>query len=210
MARYECDANFQLLGEDSRVCQANGTWTGQPPSCFLTCPTLIDPQNGTLEPYETNVGSEACYSCDEGFRVQGCTSTFRNCTVCRTCDTNGEWSGIEPECEGMETLKLHKIVTVCVFFHSPVVATLGPTDCGGLDNPDNGIVDLSEGTMTGARANYSCDEGFELDRAPTRTCGQDGKWTGTAPKCSCKDPFTTSFTSHAQSNLKFQQLLLIG
>lgn len=75
-----------------------------------------------------------------------------------------------------------------------------------LEDPVNGRVDLGEGTEEGARANYSCNEGFELDGAPTRTCEEDGKWTGTAPKCSCKKLFMNSFTLHTQVQLKVPTL----
>ena len=85
---------------------------------------------------------------------------------------------------------------ISISFLSPVVAVLGPTDCLGLPDPDNGRVDLSEGTMTGARANYSCNERFDLAGQSTRTCDPDGKWTGTAPKCSCKDLSIVSFILH--------------
>lgn len=64
-------------------------------------------------------------------------------------------------------------------------------DCGALENPANGSVDLSEGTRPGARANYSCALGFELVGLPTRTCGGDGKWTGTAPACACEETMET-------------------
>ena len=101
-ARYSCDSNFQLFGTDRRVCQANGTWTGQKPSCFLPCPILMDLQNGTLQQNGTKPGSSACYSCDEGFIVQGCMPTEINCNICRSCGLSGEWSGIELRCECME------------------------------------------------------------------------------------------------------------
>lgn len=102
MAHYGCDTDFQLLGEDKRVCQANGTWTGQDPSCFLPCPTLTDPENGTVMQNGTEPGSSACYSCDQGFKFSGCSSTSSNCNICRTCGVDGKWSGTEPKCLGMK------------------------------------------------------------------------------------------------------------
>jgi len=64
-------------------------------------------------------------------------------------------------------------------------ATLAPA-CGSLMSPVNGSVDLPEATESGARANYSCDDGFKLVGPPTRTCERDGKWSGSPPTCDCK------------------------
>ena len=33
IANYTCDTGFLLQGKSSRVCQANGTWSSNPPSC---------------------------------------------------------------------------------------------------------------------------------------------------------------------------------
>ena len=32
-ALYTCDSGFTLIGNNRRVCQANGTWSGQEPVC---------------------------------------------------------------------------------------------------------------------------------------------------------------------------------
>lgn len=33
MVTYSCDEGFELEGEASRMCQANGKWTGSDPMC---------------------------------------------------------------------------------------------------------------------------------------------------------------------------------
>ena len=53
--------------------------------------------------------------------------------------------------------------------------------CPDLENPDNGIVDVS-GNQPGDTAVYTCNDGFTLD-GENRTCGQDGKWSGSEPTC---------------------------
>ena len=30
---YTCNSNFTLVGDERRVCQANGLWTGVDPTC---------------------------------------------------------------------------------------------------------------------------------------------------------------------------------
>ena len=101
-ASYRCNDGFQLLGGAKRECQADGTWSGEAPSCIISCPTLSDPVNGMVTQNGTAPGSSACYSCDDGFGLVGCNPTPSGCSPCRTCDANGMWSGMEPECRGME------------------------------------------------------------------------------------------------------------
>ena len=57
--------------------------------------------------------------------------------------------------------------------------------CPSLENPVNGTVDVS-GNQTGDTAVYSCDFGFIPDGEATRTCGEDGQWSGSEPTCICK------------------------
>ena len=64
-----------------------------------------------------------------------------------------------------------------------VVSIVSVVDCGGLDSPENGTVDLSEGTTFGSTAFYSCDEIFELDGNSTRVCLSSGVWSDEPPNC---------------------------
>ena len=56
-------------------------------------------------------------------------------------------------------------------------------DCGHPGNVTNGTVDVSEGTNPRAIARYTCNEGFILNGTWYRTCGSDGRWSGTTPTC---------------------------
>lgn len=38
------------------------------------------------------------------------------------------------------------------------------------------------------KLSYRCDEGLHLLGSKTRVCQESGQWTGTEPKCYCKDP----------------------
>ena len=58
-------------------------------------------------------------------------------------------------------------------------------DCGDLEPPDNGDVDLS-GTGLGSLANYSCDPLHSLVGSETRTCMENGEWMPGAPVCERK------------------------
>ena len=56
-----------------------------------------------------------------------------------------------------------------------------PAECPDLDNPDNGRVDYE--TQEGSTVTYTCNTGYQLDVASTRTCQSDGTWSGSAPTC---------------------------
>jgi len=48
--------------------------------------------NGMVEFDANTVGSQANYSCSEGYVLNGITT--------RVCQADGQWSGSEPTCEG--------------------------------------------------------------------------------------------------------------
>ena len=35
MASYSCNTGYELIGDDTRTCQADGSWSGSPPTCQL-------------------------------------------------------------------------------------------------------------------------------------------------------------------------------
>ena len=50
-----------------------------------------------------------------------------------------------------------------------------------LSNPMNG--EVTENTMYGSQANYTCDPDFPINGNMYRTCRCNGTWTGTEPTC---------------------------
>ena len=59
---------------------------------IVTCDKLRDPRNGDVDLTGITVGSKARYSCNRGFDLKG--------DQIRKCQSNGQWSGIEPVCKG--------------------------------------------------------------------------------------------------------------
>ena len=57
---------------------------------IIDCGNLRDPRNGNVDLTGTTVGSQAIYSCDIDFILQG--------NIVRKCQNNAEWSGKEPIC----------------------------------------------------------------------------------------------------------------
>ena len=56
-------------------------------------------------------------------------------------------------------------------------------DCGTLPEPASGSVDLSDGSLVGAVAIYTCDPSFRLIGVDSRVCQENGSWSGEAPTC---------------------------
>ena len=54
------------------------------------CPPLDDPANGRVDVPGTTVGSNATYSCDTGYELDG--------DKVRTCQMSRTWSGSAPVC----------------------------------------------------------------------------------------------------------------
>ena len=59
-------------------------------------------------------------------------------------------------------------------------------DCGELLPPDNGMVDLSNGTTFGSRAVYSCSDLYNLSGSSNSVCQESGLWSGVIPMCNRK------------------------
>ena len=62
------------------------------------------------------------------------------------------------------------------------VNTHSVVDCGPLNAPSNGGVEM-ESSVFNSVATYSCDSGFNLIGADSRTCQGNGLWSGQTPQC---------------------------
>ena len=56
----------------------------------LRCPDLENPADGSVVYDGLVVGSQATYSCNDGYRLVGSST--------RTCEIDGTWSGESPLC----------------------------------------------------------------------------------------------------------------
>lgn len=56
-------------------------------------------------------------------------------------------------------------------------------DCGTLESPLNGTVDLSQGTVYDSVVRYTCDVGYILDGDNKRKCLNTESWGNLAPTC---------------------------
>lgn len=97
IATYTCIDGYIPSDEETRVCRADGAWSGQEPICEPLegedCGMLPNPKDGYVDATGTSIGSIAQYSCNEGYSVSsGDTS--------RICQQDLSWSGEPPVCQG--------------------------------------------------------------------------------------------------------------
>ena len=62
-----------------------------------------------------------------------------------------------------------------------IISTGTPAVCPDLVAPENGNVDYE--TQEGGTATYTCDAGYQLNGASSRTCQSNETWSGSAPIC---------------------------
>ncbi|XP_034369351.1 complement decay-accelerating factor, GPI-anchored isoform X3 [Arvicanthis niloticus] len=115
-------------------------------------------------------GAEISFSCDEGYRLVGVTSTF--CTLSVGRDTENptvDWEDAFPECK--------EII------------------CPGPPDINNGkIQEESDSYKFNQVVTYSCAEGFTLVGNTNIVCiekSDHGEWSGPPPKCIEKSKITT-------------------
>ena len=70
----------------------------------VQCSALSSPVNGAVQMDDPMYSSTASYSCDQGFGLQG--------DATRTCQADGTWSGVTPQCRSELTLFSYSVVYI--------------------------------------------------------------------------------------------------
>ena len=207
MATYSCNDGYRMNGESIRICQPEGYWSGNAPSCTaVICPALDIPGNGNINITGRTFGRMAIYSCNDGYTMNGETI--------RICQSEGSWSGSVPICEIVlcpaPTLPDNGLVeTTDQNFNS--IATYSCDNgytlegerirtcqsdqtwsgvspicklvlCPALTMPDHGSI-VTNGLTYGSMATYSCNTGYSIEGQNIRNCQSDGDWSGIIPTC---------------------------
>lgn len=63
-----------------------------PTLLVVTCPALVNPENGMVNVLNNTIGGTAVYSCAVGFNLTADSTLI--------CGRDGEWVGEIPACEG--------------------------------------------------------------------------------------------------------------
>ncbi|XP_051920530.1 CUB and sushi domain-containing protein 3-like isoform X1 [Hippocampus zosterae] len=151
--RFTCAIGHTLYGSAERICFPNGTWSGRQPFCK-----------------SVQCGNPGTPAHGRIARVNGTTFSHSIVYSClegyflsgvptRQCLANGTWSGIAPNCT---------MIT-----------------CGDPGIPANGLR-FGDDTTVGHNVTFMCQPGFVMsggDHSATRTCTNNGTWSGAIPTC---------------------------
>eukprot|EP00118_Oscarella_pearsei_P002855 m.11939 g.11939 ORF g.11939 m.11939 type:complete len:2352 (+) comp23692_c0_seq4:198-7253(+) len=169
---FTCNTGFSRQGSKSRTCQTNGAWSGQAVTCNrVYCPSLVSITNGFMTGSNTSYGASVTFNCKTGFKLFGSNT--------RTCQTDGTWSGSQPDCSLQH--------------------------CSPLTNPQEGKV-VGGSSAYGMTMNYVCNTGYNLTSGSrTRTClsKSDGTvyWTGNAAICTIVNCGKLSVPANGQATI---------
>ncbi|KAL4236643.1 biological adhesion [Mactra antiquata] len=207
--KYICDPGYAIQGGDTLICEADGTWSGEPPVCSANncdSPGII--LNGLMTYTGLSVGSEAQYACNQGFEISG--------TATRTCLEDLSWSDDAPVCVPMNCGDPDNVTNGNVRFDDTSFQGTAVYECNvgyilegdstricGRNKQWSGSVPtctivlcdkpsaiISNGRMIGdvfsygAEIRYECDAGYVLlEDLKVRRCLATGAWDKPIPIC---------------------------
>uniref|UniRef100_A0A0B6ZQR3 Sushi domain-containing protein n=1 Tax=Arion vulgaris TaxID=1028688 RepID=A0A0B6ZQR3_9EUPU len=154
--RFICNIGYKVVGSAERVCQADGTWSGQGTICEeINCGYPGPLRNGYIVGRDTNVGDVLYYRCN----IQ--TNLYK-ANFSAQCEETGQWSKPLPQCLGQCQI--------------PLILN------GTLKKERDGVF-VRDGLFVndGFVAEYNCLNGLVLNDSRPVKC-QNGTWTF-LPKC---------------------------
>ncbi len=179
VATYACGSAFSLArvpgtgtGAVSRVCQEDGTWSGTDPECVP-----IDCGLPPAPEHGTAQPSLVGFTKPGATAIYTCQSGYSVAgSAIRTCQLDGTWSDTMPACTEL-------------------------LECPSLTAPANGAVQVASRGI-GSTATYSCNNGYELAGAVSRSCQNTLKWSGASPSCYAKPPPPRSCQAEAPGSAR--------
>ncbi|GAB0087495.1 sushi, von Willebrand factor type A, EGF and pentraxin domain-containing protein 1 [Sergentomyia squamirostris] len=202
-----CKSGYQLTGSSIRLCQQNGTWSGNEPECILkACPALQVPFYGQAMCRNPDLNLNADYTprnatfmefyMEDAYRITEQMPIDTNCAFkcapgyylvgssTRNCLPLSKWDGLTTTCRQIFCTKLPKIP----------FGSYDPTDC-----------DVNKSTH-GTNCTIICEDGFELKGPGIKSCTgkRNGFWThkNKHPKCVDVTPPTLSCPEDFSLNLE--------
>ncbi|KAK4887668.1 hypothetical protein RN001_003939 [Aquatica leii] len=167
-----CEVGFSLIGSSIRLCQMNGTWSGDAPSCQVkTCKSLPTPAHGSISCAHADLGTKyknsepdmpvdtvCSFSCNKGYSLIG--------SAHRTCLPLAQWDGLKVSCKQIKCNKLSNIPF-------------------GIIEPE---ICTSSKQSFGKKCVYKCKNGFKLKGPTERVCsGRHGVWSNKSNQSVCED-----------------------
>ncbi|XP_071847709.1 uncharacterized protein [Apostichopus japonicus] len=166
----QCAAGSVISGETTLTCERHGDppkgrWNATRPVCTaVQCPALMAPEHGGFRndasSCPTSYASWCYFECDEGFQRVG--SYSRHC-LAYAGELVGYWDGEETTCEP----------ATCPSLYIPAHARIG----------NEGECPLIGNVPAGTSCEYECEEGHILVGPESLTCDNNGRWSGSFPRC---------------------------
>ncbi|XP_060530297.1 sushi, von Willebrand factor type A, EGF and pentraxin domain-containing protein 1-like isoform X2 [Cylas formicarius] len=188
---YRCYDGFELAGNGTIVCRADGQWYPDKPRCLGTRCPMPEVSGGTIAIVSDQTGDESDSSTGGGadFGTQIKVSCRGNAGVASllTCTENGTWDVEAPTCVppvGDDADDGNSTMLNCAVNLIPKA-------------PENAVVDqdslrvVKNGTENVVR--YKCKPGFRLSGHDTSVCITDGYWSELNMTCKeirCPEPPT--------------------
>ncbi|XP_039996882.1 sushi, von Willebrand factor type A, EGF and pentraxin domain-containing protein 1 isoform X2 [Xiphias gladius] len=201
-----CQPGFLLQGKSVSVCQADGTWSHESPTCVpARCGTPSPIPNGRVLGSEFGFNSKVKYECDEGYTLNGDST--------RVCQSDGLWDKLAPHCDIIscdppEDIS-HGFLNGSSFNYDDVVEYIcfdgyevvgdpvlrcsaqglwvgtvprcRPCVCA-LPVLKFGAV-LGRDRTCGGRVHFQCDDGYKLLGPSQALCEKGGVWSPGVPAC---------------------------
>ncbi|XP_078495862.1 sushi, von Willebrand factor type A, EGF and pentraxin domain-containing protein 1-like [Ciona intestinalis] len=199
-----------MFGSELAVCQANGEWSTNEPTCSDTCfvftiailcsrPDQVVNGGYTLTTSTTiRVGTRVVYHCDNGYSAVGERVT--------QCNSDGEWSSIPPTCQDINecqddidncdefaecTNTEGSFTCECNVGFTGSGESCTVIECPHPRRPFNGfifpVVAPQDKWVSNDYVIYSCRDGFSLSGPENATCQPDGAWTNGNRPPTCSD-----------------------
>uniref|UniRef100_A0ABM5FRU3 Sushi, von Willebrand factor type A, EGF and pentraxin domain-containing protein 1 isoform X2 n=1 Tax=Pogona vitticeps TaxID=103695 RepID=A0ABM5FRU3_9SAUR len=203
---YRCDEGYVLHGSPSNICQANGTWAKETPSCKpVNCGPPEDITHGFLNGSIFTYGAYIEYICFPGYELQG--------NPVRQCMSNALWSGKPPSCllcecpvpaiqngvvkgrnfgcgqrvsfeclGGFKLLGPPEITCEAANRWSSGFPHCGLISCGPPPTIPNAFINGSSSVDQNTII-YNCELGYVMQGSPELTCTEKGIWSEPYPHC---------------------------
>ena len=209
---FQCNTGYELTGNTSTFCHANGEWNTSLPYCTLIdCGDPGSPDNGEAIGTSYTYNSIVMYSCDDGYVLNGSSSL-----ICLT----GEWNASLPNCtlidcgypgspNNGQAIGTNYTYNSTVMYScddgyilngsSSLICLTGqwndthpscdPVNCGDPGTPPNAIKHGNNFTFQSV-VTYTCepidgndDSFYSIVGNQSITCNADGQWNSPPPNC---------------------------
>ncbi|XP_052808441.1 fibropellin-1-like isoform X2 [Mya arenaria] len=173
-------ANAECSGAAVCVCSAGYLQATADTCSAIDCGNLPPPDNGAVDHADgTSYNDIVVFTCDTGYLRNGASSL--------TCKNDGTWSGTAPTCDEVNECASNPCSNggTCADLLNGFTCTCHPgyggstciRDCGVPASTANGAVNYVEGTLVGAEATYTCDNGYQMSGSARSECQTDGTWS---------------------------------